>query len=668
MTAGSGGAVVANDRYEIDPERPLPEYDIGSSRAFAAVDLRGGGGTSYAILPDPGLPLRLGVIARLRRIDNNNLLNTLSWDVVNWPAEGRRRPVVIVEQPKGPRVLPAPDARIDPFREEALVRRLLVPMAVILEELSFSGIVHRNIRAENLYFDGPEPDRAAVMLGECVSAPGGYCQPVVYETIECGMADPAGRGEGSTANDFYALGVTAAILLGGRNQLAGLSDEAVIEEKLAKGSYAALLNSARIPSALVEVFRGLLNDDPTDRWGLDELKMWLGGRRGTPRQQVRPSKASRPLEIGGRPYVTARGVAEALSRNWDEALSLVQSGVVDDWLRRGLADEGRIEAVNAAKAVEEGSDAVNDMTLTRICFALDPGGPVRMRHCRAMLDGVASLLACRFGNEAIRADFVDFLRHRIIDFCLATNVRLRPDIYRLAGTYDRLAPSIGRDDIGFGIERALYLLNPGAPCRSPLFERDHVAELNQLVPALERLAQTRPGALDTLIDRHMAAFVTSRVKAPIAMELRELRDAKDHFAFALPAARILAIVQEEGASGPAPALCGVVATMLEPALERYHNRNTRDEIRARIQDAAAGGMLRALIEAVDDRDALQDDDHAFRVAVVEYAGTVQQRERLDYERKNRVSITRMVGNQVASLLAGTIATVAVLVTILVKLV
>jgi eukaryotic-like serine/threonine-protein kinase len=668
MTAGAGGTVVASDRYEIDPERPLPEYDDGSSRAFAATDLRDSGSGVYAILPDPNLPLRLTAISRLRRIDNNNLLHTLAWDVVNWPAEGRRRPVIIVDRPKGPRLFATPDARIELFREEPLVRRLLQPMTALIEELSYAGIIHRNIRAENLYLDGVEMDRAPIMLGECVSAPAGYCQPVVYETIECGMAHPAGRGEGSAANDFYALGVTAAFLLAGRNPLAGLSDEAVIAVKLAKGSYAALLNGVRIPTALVEVFRGLLNDDAVDRWGLEQLQMWLGGRRGSPKQQIRPSKASRPLEIGGHPYVTARSVAEALSQHWDEALNMVQAGAVDDWLRRGLADEDRIEAVNTAKTAEDGNDAVNDTTLTRICFALDPSAPIRMRNLRAMLDGVAMLLACRFGEELVRAEFVTFVRQRLIDFCLGMNARLRPDIYRLAGAFDRLAPSITRDDVGFGIERALYMLSPGAPCRSPLFERDYVAELNQLVPALERLAQTRAGALDTLVDRHVAAFVASRAKAPIAPELRALRDAKDHFAFALPAARVLAIAQQEGMSGPAPALCGMVATTLEPALERFHNRRTRDAIRTRIKEIAATGSLRALIDAVDNHDALQIDGYAFRDAAREYANAVQERERLEYERKNRTSISRTVASQVASLLSGTIATVAVLVTILMKLV
>jgi len=305
--------------------------------------------------------------------------------------------------------------------------------------------------------------------------------------------------------------------------------------------------------------------------------------------------------------------------------------------------------------------------LARVCFALDPSAPVRLRGFRAMLDGIGTMLACRFTEEQVRTNFMTFTRQRFVDFCLSMNSRLRADIYRLAGTYERLAALVMRDDIGFGIERALYALNPTAPCRSPMFERDYVAELPQLLPALERLAQAKGRSIETLIDRHIAAFIAAQLKAPIAAELREMRDAKDHFAFSLPAARILALVQVQGPSEPVPALCGVIATMLEPALERFHNRNTRDQIRAQIQDIAQNGDLGALVAAIDNREALAADDQMFRLAAGMYAETVRDRDRLEYERKNRTSIARVISSQVASLLSGVIATVAVLVTILVKL-
>lgn len=668
MTANPGGAVVVSDRYQIEFDQPLPELDYGASKAFAATELRDAKRGVYAVLPDPSLPLRLDAISSVRRLDNNNSMRLLGWDVVDWPADRRRRPAIVLERPHGPRLFPSPDARIEPFREEALLRRVLQPLCQVLGDFAFISLPHRNIRAENLYLDGTDPARAPIMLGECVSAPAGYLQPVIYETIECGMAHPAGREEGSAANDLYALGVTLAVLFAGRNPLAGTSDQEVIEQKLAKGSYAALVSTLRLPSAMIELFRGLLNDDEGERWSLEQLQMWLGGRRTSPKQQVRPSKAARPLEFAGHTYTTARSVAEALSRNWAQGLDLARSGELDQWLRRSLSDEGRTEAVNSAKSAGSEEDVVDDAKLARICIALDPAPLIRVRNFRATIDGAARLLAVGFADESVREDFATILRHNLAGFCTRLNSRLRPEIDRIAAAFERIGPFVLREDIGFGLERAMYALNPNAPCRSPLFEDDYVADITLLVPALERLAKTRGAAFDSVIDRHIAAFAAARLKTNIAPELRELRDAKDHFGYALPAAHILALIQAQTACGAAPALCGVVASMLEPALARYHNRNTRDDVRARMQEIAKSGRLDALIDTIDDRNALASDEREFARAAADHASIVQQIERLEYERANRTAISRGISSQVASLFSGVAATVAVLVTILVKLI
>jgi hypothetical protein len=428
------------------------------------------------------------------------------------------------------------------------------------------------------------------------------------------------------------------------------------------------VNGQRIPTGMIEVFRGLLNDDVNERWDLVQLQSWLGGRRASPKQQMVSGKAARPIEIAGRSYSSARAVSEALSQHWDEGLALVQSGELDQWLRRGLSDEDRTEAVNTAKTTGSEEDAVSDVTLARVCVALDPLGLIRLRNFRAMIDGMGGMLVAGFSDEQLRDAFTKIVKANIIAFSLQMMSRPRPDTFRAVANFERIGPIIHREEIGFGLERAMYVLNPNAPCRSPLFESDYVAELEHLIPALDRLARIKGAAFDSLIDRHIAAFAGARLKANIVPELRELRDARDHLGYALPAARILALVQLQTACGPAPALCGAVATMLEPSLARFHNRTTRDLVRGRMQEVATNGRLPDLIAIADDPKALEQDERGFRVAATDYAKTVQEVQRLEYERANRTAIARNISSQVASLLSGVTATIAVLVTILVKLI
>ena len=64
----------------------------------------------------------------------------------------------------------------------------------VFGELTNRVLTHRSIRADNLFY--ADEARSAVVLGECVSAPPGLDQDVIYETIENGMANAVGRGPG----------------------------------------------------------------------------------------------------------------------------------------------------------------------------------------------------------------------------------------------------------------------------------------------------------------------------------------------------------------------------------------------------------------------------------------------------------------------------------------
>src|ERR1700737_3063030 len=99
-----------------------------------------------------------------------------------------------------------------------------------------------------------------------------------------GMAMPPGRGIGSPADDLYALCATIAFLMFGKSAVAELSDEQLLAEKIGRGSYATLLGGARLAGPIIEVLRGLLADDPRERWAVQDLEMWLEGRRQVPRQ------------------------------------------------------------------------------------------------------------------------------------------------------------------------------------------------------------------------------------------------------------------------------------------------------------------------------------------------------------------------------------------------
>ncbi len=56
--------VKLNDRFEIDPAQPLPDFDSPSAKAYACKD--GGSTDVFALVCDPKVPLRVEAINGLK--------------------------------------------------------------------------------------------------------------------------------------------------------------------------------------------------------------------------------------------------------------------------------------------------------------------------------------------------------------------------------------------------------------------------------------------------------------------------------------------------------------------------------------------------------------------------------------------------------------------------
>src|SRR3546814_1071307 len=78
--------------------------------------------------------------------------------------------------------------------------------------------------------------------------------------------------------------------------------------------------------------------------------------------------------------------------------------------------------------------------------------------------------------------------HKLPQMWIEAQGKLRADIMAHVRSFDLVGLHLAKPRIGYGIERALYALNSSWPCQSPLLAADYVAGLDDLLPALERLA------------------------------------------------------------------------------------------------------------------------------------------------------------------------------------
>lgn len=644
----SGNTVPLKDRYDIGLDQPLPQFDTPPAMAYQATLRRDNKRRLFALICDPKLPLRLAAMATMHRINHRNIMGVVDWGVIFWPPEGRRCPVLILEQPSGSPAFPTLDAEVPPMQEEQVIQRFVKPITNALRELHGAGLVHRAIRPDNIYFD--ETLGGEAVLGECISAPAGIAQPLAYETIQGGQCAPAGRGEGGPENDLYAVGVTLLALLSGRSPGQGVDEQLVLREKLVSGSYGALAQKLRVSLTMLEPLRGLLNDDPKERWGLEQLMLWSAGRRLSPKQQVLPAKGSRPFVFMGQSLATAREVAHAFAGNFDEALTPITDGAIDQWLRRSLSEDERVEAMNAAKAA--GGDG--DRIVSRALIALDPEGPIRLREFRANMDGLSTLLASHADDSRARQLFHQVITNGLIPFWLEMQQRTLPDQMRIVTKFERIRTVIDRNHHGFGFERAIYELNVEWPCISPLFERDCVPLLEYLLPALDRVAAQSEQPPKRLVDRHIAGFIATHIKRGIGSELSDL-DNDQPAVQALAQIKLLAAVQGQGQIIELPNLCRVALTLLEPTIERFHGASRRKTLREKLSKAAATGKLSEVLSIVDNYQELTEDQRLFDRAVAEYADITNQLNKIAVDRRNLAALARDVGGQVASTISLLIA-------------
>lgn len=645
------GTVLVKGRFEIFMDGPLPEYDSPPAVAYKAVAKRDNRDL-IALICDPKLPPRIDAIANFHRVNQNGIVRVVDWDVVDWPLENRRCPVVLLSHPKGKRVFADKNTVRRKMNDDDVVKGFLQTVVQTLHEIHQTGETHRALRPENLFF--ADENEEQVILGECFSAPASVMQPICCETLENVVASPSGRGPGESHHDMYALGVCLLALLSGEYPCKNLSDGEIISQKYSVGSYSTLIQHHRVSQSMTEVLRGLLNDDINERWSADDLGLWLNGRRLSPKQPILPGKASRAFNVGEHSYFSARELAFGYSQNWDFAAPTIIDGSLDGWLRRSLGDEPLTEAVTQAKAA---GDSDRDRLVARTIIALDPAGPIRYRNLSASLSGLGTYIGVNCENQDARKDFAAVLNLSLAGFWIEQQFVTRNENLNAANKLEKNRATLIRAGLGYGLERVIYDLNESFPCRSITFERDYVPTLEHLIPALDRAAMEQGEKMQRLVDREIAAFVGANFRRAIGGELRDMDDA-DEATKIIGQIRLLGYVQDTVARDfKAVALCRAAARLSKPAVDRFSSRQLRKRAFAKLAKSVKSGQLLDLIEIIDNPRELELDRRAYTHATNEFTKSAAELISLHRDIRNIDRIAATFGGRISSGLSGILAAI-----------
>jgi hypothetical protein len=598
------GELIA-DRYAVDSKRKLAT--VGGQAAFGVVDRSGGRTDLMAIQLDRQRPAR-----------------SRSLPALATPIEGLLTPVaygpagntcfLICLAPPGPSV----QSRPRPWSEAELLACVLRPAARVLEQLRNRSLTHRGIRLDNVFQTAPGQP---VVLGTAWTLPPAMVQPVLFEPPYSAMCLPAGRGDGSIADDVYSLGVLLLCLALGRAPLTQLDDASIVRRKLELGSYAALAGDERLPPIIGDLVRGMLAEDPEHR-PTPTLLLDPASARGRRVAARPPRRAQRPMVLAGGEAWDARSLALSLAAEPEEGLSALRSNQVEQWLRRGLGDAQlatRVEELVRHRDLEIASDdSGSEATmLMRAVAVLDPLAPLCWRGVALWPDGLGPALAAAEGADPeVTARLEEIVRGEKVGSWAA----MRPDRCDFAGLRADARQQHGwlRRNSGKrgGASRLVYLMNPLTPCASPLVEGRWIANLAELLPALEAAAGKVDRQKVDPVDPHIAAFVSARLERRLGDEFyADAGTGTSSGPGRLAQLRLLAQLQVRLHPRPLPELAAWLALRAGPALSTWRNRERRSGLEERLRVLAQAGYLAPMLQALEDPEARGADSLEAQQAV-----------------------------------------------------
>lgn len=611
-------------------------------------------GEHYAVLCTEPVPVRIDALSSVRGMEHPAVNRLVDWGTVHWGPHRRNRFVIIYERPQGGRIMEAGVPQ-EPMSEDLLLRGLMTPVVAALKELNTRGLTCGGIRPANLF--RRETNAVTFVLGDFLSAPQGYGQPVLVETIERAMAIPAGRGVGQVTDDLYSLGVTMLLLLLGQNPFQGMDDQAILQAKIERGTFSAMTGGVRINANLMEPLRGLTMDETKHRWSLNDAVNWLAGRRLAPKQQNVVKKSTRSLDLNGMEAWTARTAARALAVHPASSVPLIQSGDLDKWVRRSLGDEQRADATKLAvdsASIGGRRGSPEDRLVARVAIALDPPAPIRYRGVAVMPDGIGAALANAILDRGNPQAIAEIIMAQIPSFWVNTQVDFRPEHVQMGQRLDNLRNVLEMTGPGFGIERVMYELNPTLPCLSPLVRDKAPLGMQDVMVALEFAAGTSGRGREPM-DRQIAAFIGARVQRFNDRLFGPLAGGEDAARRLIAVLSIYAEMQRRFGPPVMPNLAGWLVALMAPAFKRYRNVKTRDKVAAAALKLAKEGQLEALLKQLDDPEMLHKDQVAFHNAQREYAGLTREMDKLRKQIADRGGVAASTGRQIAAITSALVA-------------
>jgi hypothetical protein len=613
-----GGQSAFGDRYEVLIASPLPEFSTRGGEAFKAKDKKNAKADLYAIVHYPTVPIRNDLYKSLTSRPVINMVNPVDRGLMNVSiGSGKQRLVTIFTRPTGGALMNE-DGTLHPRMNANRLRQNVVLSSLkAFAAIHKRGATHRMISPTRMYFAAEDSDD--VVIGECYSAPAGYLNPFALEPLELAFADDVARGEGEVNCDYYQLGAALQALYFGEKLWEGRDIDSLSMARVNQGSFWALAGGREIPGAIGTLIRGLMADELDERWGAEEVLDWFEGVGKNKRTSMQSWTMSRPTNFKGVAFVDRRLLANAFGKDPKEAAQFLKSMDFPSWIQQSFRDEifsEKLEfALDVRPAEGYGGPRADDYKMVaRVCMFLYPTGPVFYKGFAFYPSGIPAWFADCFARDdretmtTVLEAFDNKFMSALVDIAGERNPKLQPVMAALTKPLEH-GPS---NQLGRGLERTLYELNPILPCVSTRFSNIWIGSLIQLMRALDRLSATG-GGKNILLDRHVAAYCATH-GSDMERDFNNLAAAQSNPPkFAALTAEFFGTLQKRLKLEPLKHLSEKLVDGLAPAVKGLKNKKRREQVQGALDKLKKGGDISKLstdvnmskVQALDAREFSQ---------------------------------------------------------------
>jgi eukaryotic-like serine/threonine-protein kinase len=588
------------NRFRIKINSPLPSLDSSISKAYDAVDEDGEFSNLYALICNNHMPYRKNAISASQKLISQHYTLCRAAGPVLLSHLNETRLVLFLDRPQGRNLRDLLQETGAGLSDQFVIERVLRPLHEVLSQLHNQNIAHGCINPAKLYFADH------IMLGECVSEPCGFSQDYFYEPPDRLVTLPTGRGPCDTAADCYALGILTIYLLIGRLPVPPHQPSELAHFLLQQGSYNAFTHDLELPTTVYDLLRGTLNDNRHDRWGMTQINAWLGGKRYNLIPPSIPRDSTRSFNFGDKDYGNRRALAHALFTDWEMATRKLAGEKLVRWIELSAGEQDLATLMaNALHISEERptTKEIKDEDLGKAIAILDPNGPVRFKSIAVTIEGMGIALA-NFVREKENATLQTLLN--VISGTLPNFINTVPgraeniEAVQMMWKFQRVKMTLRIHGLGFGLERILYDLNETLPCQSPLLLKYHILTLKDALFTLEMIAKDAMRS-HTLADRHLAAFIASKLDVSRELRVKELAGFSEFIRE--PNLLMLKLLEQAQKEAKIPVLRNLtlwVAHSLTPVIEQIKSKHTRENIAEQIKKAAVNGKLSSLSKIICD--------------------------------------------------------------------